>query len=71
LKKSNIIFDGEKNVPLLRLAWNRKDDCTIAFIQSEQSYVTLVDVRMTTAPLMRLMNHKAPVNQVAWAPQTQ
>ena len=49
----------------------------LAFIEMEQNYVTLMDVRYEVflfrkplVPLCKLRNHKDSVNAIAWAPQS-
>lgn len=36
----------------------------------EQNYITLLDIRKPSVPLLKLRNHKDNVNAIAWAPQS-
>jgi WD repeat-containing protein 68 len=47
LQHSSVLYETEKSRPILKLAWNRKQPChhMLAFIEMEQNYVTVMDIR--------------------------
>jgi WD repeat-containing protein 68 len=47
LKHSSVLYETEKQRPILKLAWNRKEPSTnlFAVIEMNQNFITLVDSR--------------------------
>jgi WD repeat-containing protein 68 len=47
LQHSSVMYETEKFRPILKLAWNRKapGNNLISFIEMEQNYVTIMDIR--------------------------
>jgi len=70
LEHSTVLYDTENNLPLLRLAWNRKNPNYLAIIAMEKNYITIIDIRHPLQPVAKLSNHKSCVNAMAWAPQS-
>lgn len=69
LTKSDILH--EANEYLVRVAWNKNNRHNLAVIAMNDNSVTLLDTRKNT-PLttIKLSFHKAPVNNLAWAPHS-
>ena len=40
-----MLYDTENSLPLLRLAWNRKNPNYLAIIAMEKNYITILDIR--------------------------
>lgn len=70
LEHSNIIFEDDASVPLLRLAWNQQNSNYLATMKMDSSSVFVLDVRSPMEPVATLSNHHASVNGVAWAPHS-
>lgn len=70
LKNSNIVYEDSKHTPLLRLAWNKQDPNYLATIAMDACEVIILDVRVPFTPIVRLNNHRACVNGIAWAPHS-
>jgi WD repeat-containing protein 68 len=47
LQHSSVLYETEKSRPILKLAWNRKvpGNYMLGFIEMEQNYVTIIDIR--------------------------
>lgn len=70
LEHSNVLYETENSLPLLRLAWNKVDPNLIAVFGMEQDYITILDVRAPLREYAKLKSHKSCVNAIAWAPQS-
>ncbi|CAI8033872.1 DDB1- and CUL4-associated factor 7 [Geodia barretti] len=70
LEHSTILYEDHKQLPLMRLSWNKQDPNYLATFAMESSEVIILDVRVPSVPVSRLCNHRAPVNGIAWAPHS-
>lgn len=69
---STIIYESpQPDTPLLRLAWNKQDLRYMATILMDSNKVVILDIRSPTMPVAELDRHRASVNAIAWAPQSQ
>jgi WD40 repeat protein len=76
LEHSSIIYESPVNehrtsAPLLRLACNRKNIHYLATFHLNAQTVQILDVRMPGTPVTELHAHAAPVNSIAWSPDTE
>lgn len=68
---STIIYECPRpDIPLLRLAWNRRDPRYIAVTALDCNRVIILDIRFPTVPIMELTRHQGAVNAIAWAPHS-
>lgn len=75
LEHSTIIYEstdgqGGTPVPLIRLAWNKKDPNYLACITMDSSKVVILDIRVPSLPAAKLEGHSQCVNALAWAPHS-
>ena len=70
LEHSTIMYEDPQHNPLLRLAWNKQDANYLATIASDSLEVVILDIRVPCTPVARLINHRACVNGIAWAPHS-
>lgn len=66
MTKSEILYETKDT--LLRVAWNKNNQHYVAVTSMDQNCITLMDTRKQFFPISKLSFHKAPVNQIAWAP---
>eukprot|EP01094_Clydonella_sp_ATCC50884_P019825 TRINITY_DN3967_c0_g1_i1.p1 TRINITY_DN3967_c0_g1~~TRINITY_DN3967_c0_g1_i1.p1 ORF type:complete len:227 (+),score=54.20 TRINITY_DN3967_c0_g1_i1:654-1334(+) len=73
LDQSTILYEtpGPYNPPLLRLAWNQKDEHFIATMSMDSSGCLILDTRFPSRPAAELLGHHTGVlNAVSWAPHS-
>lgn len=68
LNKSDILLDYHE--PLVRVAFNNFVQHTLAVTSLESNDIIILDTRKPTKPILKLVYHKAPVNNVVWSPYT-
>ena len=56
--------------PLLRLAWNKQDPNYIATMPLDSPEIVILDIRYPCTPLTKLNDHRACINDLAWAPHS-
>lgn len=56
--------------PLIRLAWNKQDPNYIATMPLDSTEIVILDIRYPCTPLTKLNDHRACVNDLAWAPHS-
>lgn len=66
LTKSDIIL--ESNEPLIRLAFNEFLPNIIAVTSFENPEIIILDTRKPLVPMMKLVYHTKPINNIVWAP---
>ncbi|ERM96623.1 hypothetical protein AMTRI_Chr09g16750 [Amborella trichopoda] len=68
---STIIYESpQPDIPLLRLAWNKRDPTYLATIMMDSGKVVILDMRYPTLPVAELHRHQASVNAIAWSPNS-
>ncbi|KAG1708402.1 hypothetical protein DVH05_025080 [Phytophthora capsici] len=70
LDGSIITYIHPDATPLLRLAWNKRDDRFIATFADDSSKISVIDLRRPLIPMTELDHHKAPVNSMSWSPHS-
>lgn len=80
LEHSTIIYEEPDNNPLVRLAWNKKDQNQLAAFAMHGTALLLLDIRVPCKPVAQLSsstsaqsastNSSSCVNGVAWAPHS-
>lgn len=70
LEHSTILYETNQLTPLLRVSWNKSDPNYIATFKAISPTITVLDVRMASAPLVEMTAHTQAVNGVAWAPNS-
>lgn len=70
LEHSTIMYEDPQHTALLRLAWNKQDPNYLATVAADALEVIILDVRVPCTPVARLINHRACVNGIAWAPHS-
>lgn len=70
LEHSTITYEAKK--PMLRVAWNLQDPNFLAAVEEDSTYTTIIDVRLPSHPVSKLLNggHTAAVSAIAWAPHS-
>lgn len=66
LNKSDILLEYDE--PLVRVAFNNFAQYSLAVTSLEGNNIIILDTRKPMQPILRLMYHKAPVNNVVWSP---
>lgn len=72
MEHSTILYESKNcSTPLLRLAWNRQDSHYISTFGVDSSQAIIIDVRYPLTPVTVLADrHAAPINGIAWSPQS-
>jgi len=70
LEHSTILYEDPKQLPLLRLSWNKQDPNYLATFAMDSTEVVILDVRVPSIPVARLCNHRASINGITWAPHS-
>ncbi|KAG7390359.1 ddb1 and cul4 associated factor 7 [Phytophthora pseudosyringae] len=70
LASSTIVYEAPNKEPLLRLAWNKRDDRFIATFADDSSKISVIDLRRPIYPMAELNQHKAGVNSMSWSPHS-
>lgn len=73
LDQSTILYEtpGPNSPPLLRLAWNKKDEHFIATMSMDSSNCLILDTRFPSRPAAELSGHHTGVlNSLSWAPHS-
>lgn len=70
LEHSTILYEDSKQLPLLRLSWNKQDPNYLATFSMDSAEVIILDVRVPSVPVARLCNHRAAINGITWAPHS-
>jgi len=70
LEHSTIIFESPDMVPIVRLAWNKRDPNFLAAATIESTAVHVLDIRNPSVPLAILDGHSHSVNTLSWAPHS-
>lgn len=70
LEHSTITYESKK--PMLRVNWNLQDTNFLAAVEEDALYTTIIDVRLPSHPVSKLLNggHTAAVSAIAWAPHS-
>ena len=70
---STIVYrsPGPEVVPLVKLGWNKQDPRYLAILGMASTQVFILDIRFPCMPVAELDQHAAPVNALAWAPNSQ
>jgi len=70
LDHSTIIYEANPPRPLLRLAWNNKNNHHIATVAMDSPGVNLIDIRRPAMALAALSTRDSCVNSITWAPHS-
>lgn len=70
LEHSTILFESAKQIPFVRLAWNREDPNFLAVVMMNSNKVTVLDLRVPMVAVYELGGHENYVNSIAWAPNS-
>lgn len=71
LSKSDILYETNGgSESLLRVAWNKNNKFHIAVVSENDNSVIILDTRKHLIAYAKLSFHRAPVNNLAWAPQS-
>ncbi|CAH0477786.1 unnamed protein product [Peronospora belbahrii] len=70
LESSTIVYVSPDKTPLLRLAWNKRDDRFIATFADDSTKISVIDLRRPIFPMVVLDQHKAGVNSMSWSPHS-
>ena len=70
LEQSTVLYESSGKTPMLRLAWNKRDENYLATVMMGASSVVVLDVRAPAIPLVELIGHHSAVNALSWAPHS-
>ncbi|XP_044538780.1 DDB1- and CUL4-associated factor 7-like [Gracilinanus agilis] len=70
LDRNTVVYEEPQRLPLLRLAWNKKDLNYVATAAMNSTEVVILDLRMPGSPVVHLNRHGACVNGITWAPHS-
>lgn len=70
LDSSTIVYKTPCETPLLRLAWNKRDDHFIATFADDSTKISVIDLRRPIYPMAELDQHKAGINSMSWSPHS-
>ena len=71
LEHSTIIYESPEKQPLLRVAWNKQNIYYLATIAKGSNDVSILDFRYPMKAVCTLKSHKAQINAMTWAPNSQ
>ncbi|GMF16868.1 unnamed protein product [Phytophthora fragariaefolia] len=70
LESSTIVYVTPNRQPLLRVAWNKRDDRFIATFADDSTKISVIDLRRPIIPMAELDAHKAGINSMSWSPHS-
>lgn len=70
LSSSTIVFESRDSSPLVRVAFNKRDDRYLATFANGSSTISVIDRRHTSYPVVELNHHTAGVNSISWSPHS-
>lgn len=65
-----IVYEAPNHLPLVRVAFNKRDDRYLATFWNGSSTIAIIDRRHTSYPVVELTHHNASVNSIAWSPHS-
>ena len=68
LSNSTIVYETPEQTPLVRVAWNLKNDHILAVLAQDDSNILLLDKRKPNKNLDTLNHKDQKVNAISWSP---
>lgn len=65
-----IVYESPDHRPLVRVAFNKRDDRYLATFWNGGSTISVIDRRHTSYPVVQLSHHNAAVNSLSWSPHS-